>query len=507
MSQSLRELNYLLQPLKTKLLVSRKDIWQIEQIKPLPKQWIQSPDCGTLYYTESENPLDKVAFLSGANLMIFTGSTGVSNVSRQDCPEINLLLAPKEEAESILTTLSCFDGAFSLFRELFYAVSRDTLSDGSMINRLSLIAGNPIALLEPTGKPIAAHGDLSVEADYFRIALSDKSVRSIGGLIETEGRRFLVAPVKLDDSYSVFLVMLEQNIVADESDMKLLNGFSEVARAQLQKTLTWGTTGSDGFLLRLTSGEFLSRRYIEKLSLIFGVSSLLESNSNFIAAFRISVKHKERHDKVEHIMRDLRDILHAALGAVKGDHIILLFIGKPQEPFSDAVGVALNDYLVENGIFAGISVGFSGMSNLSMYYDQAINAATLFERLTIENNYVLTKDYMFFDLLMATSGKRRLQDYISYKVRLLIDYDEKHGTKHVETLRQLFKNTCNIKQAAERMFIHRNTLLYRVKRMEEISGIDFSNDEEVFYAEMSLKVLDFLSRPLRKDDMWDKDFI
>ena len=512
MGQNLRELNYLLQPMKTRLLAHRKDIWQIKRTEPLPEQWIKNPASDVLYYAESESPMDKAALFSGINLLIFSSGTAIRSVNRLDCPEINLLLAPREDSESILNTLTgvltLSGNSFDLYRELLLAVNRDTLSDGSFINKLSLLVGNPVAVFESLGKPIEIHEDFSIPLDFFRDALSAEAIRSFGGILEIEdGRRLFSVPVSLRGNYTVFFVMEEQNIVLDAGDMDLLSACSEAVRAQLQKNnymLASDAASSEEFLLRLISGEVISPRYIDKLSLIFGVSRLLDNNGNYIAAVRIPGTLRERPAlTVRFIMRDLQDILHAALCTIRGDHIVLLFSGQPQEPFSETTGLALNTYLVENSILAGVSIGFSGLSNISMYYDQAVNAATLFERIKIEKNYILIQDYMFFDLIMAISGKKRLHSYISDKVRLLIDYDEKYGTDNIETLRHLLKNTCNIKRTAEHMFIHRNTLLYRVKRMEEISGIDFSDDEDIFYTKMSLKVLDFLSRPLRKDDKYD----
>ncbi|MCK4901006.1 MAG: helix-turn-helix domain-containing protein, partial [Anaerolineales bacterium] len=47
----------------------------------------------------------------------------------------------------------------------------------------------------------------------------------------------------------------------------------------------------------------------------------------------------------------------------------------------------------------------------------------------------------------------------------------------IRTLESYFKHNANLSQTAEALFIHRNTLLYRMERIAQILDLDFNNPE------------------------------
>lgn len=54
-----------------------------------------------------------------------------------------------------------------------------------------------------------------------------------------------------------------------------------------------------------------------------------------------------------------------------------------------------------------------------------------------------------------------------YKVYL---YDRKHDTEYQKTLQAYLENHCNVSQTAKAMYLHRNTVIYRLDRMKELFG-------------------------------------
>ncbi|TDD96338.1 PucR family transcriptional regulator [Actinomadura rubrisoli] len=57
----------------------------------------------------------------------------------------------------------------------------------------------------------------------------------------------------------------------------------------------------------------------------------------------------------------------------------------------------------------------------------------------------------------------------------LLDYDEQHGGQLVDTLHAYFSHDCATGPAAEELFIHRNTMRYRLSLIERITGRDLSS--------------------------------
>jgi purine catabolism regulator len=70
----------------------------------------------------------------------------------------------------------------------------------------------------------------------------------------------------------------------------------------------------------------------------------------------------------------------------------------------------------------------------------------------------------------------------------LLDYDLKHDTNLVETLQMYFQVNRNMKQTAERLFTHYNTVIYRLERVKDILVKDLENPEIQLQLQLALKL-------------------
>lgn len=68
-------------------------------------------------------------------------------------------------------------------------------------------------------------------------------------------------------------------------------------------------------------------------------------------------------------------------------------------------------------------------------------------------------------------------------------------TTLIQTLKQYLKNDGKIKETAEDLYIHPNTLHYRIKRIQAITGIDFADFEQRMMLYIDLLLLQY------KDDI------
>lgn len=73
----------------------------------------------------------------------------------------------------------------------------------------------------------------------------------------------------------------------------------------------------------------------------------------------------------------------------------------------------------------------------------------------------------------------------------LIDYDKKYNTDYLETLYSYIANFKNQTELAKVMNIHRNTLYYRISKIEEIINIDLNNIDDFVSIYLSFKILEY----------------
>lgn len=85
------------------------------------------------------------------------------------------------------------------------------------------------------------------------------------------------------------------------------------------------------------------------------------------------------------------------------------------------------------------------------------------------------EDLGIFGLLYDLKETTVFENFYNGVFQDIWDYDEKNDAHLFETLACYFKNECNKAKTAEEMFIHENTLRYRLRQIEEILGRSLKN--------------------------------
>lgn len=64
---------------------------------------------------------------------------------------------------------------------------------------------------------------------------------------------------------------------------------------------------------------------------------------------------------------------------------------------------------------------------------------------------------------------------------ILADYDARHGSALLNTLQAYLMHERNLIQTAKALYIHRNSLVYRVRRITELTGLDLDDPDQRLY--------------------------
>ena len=71
----------------------------------------------------------------------------------------------------------------------------------------------------------------------------------------------------------------------------------------------------------------------------------------------------------------------------------------------------------------------------------------------------------------------------------LASQDEDEGTEYIRTLRALLSHAFNQLETAEALGIHRTTLAYRLRRVQELTGLQLDDPRQAFHTAVSLKLM------------------
>ena len=62
-----------------------------------------------------------------------------------------------------------------------------------------------------------------------------------------------------------------------------------------------------------------------------------------------------------------------------------------------------------------------------------------------------------------------------------------------------FENNLNVSETSRQLFIHRNTLVYRIEKLEKITGLDLRNFDDAVTFRIALMVENYLKYMKEKD--------
>ena len=72
----------------------------------------------------------------------------------------------------------------------------------------------------------------------------------------------------------------------------------------------------------------------------------------------------------------------------------------------------------------------------------------------------------------------------------LVEHDRERRSDLVRTLRAYFAAGSNASEAADRMFLHRNSMLYRLARIQSLTGLDLKDSRAALALQLGLLALE-----------------
>ena len=122
-------------------------------------------------------------------------------------------------------------------------------------------------------------------------------------------------------------------------------------------------------------------------------------------------------------------------------------------------------------------------------YLQAQEALRIAAAVDRERRVSFYEDIMVYHLLDCISSREVLLDFYQASIGRLVDYDVQNGTELSATLEQFFLCHGNITTAAKKMFLHRNTFIYRMDKIKSILDTELKDPEELLELQLALHIL------------------
>jgi DNA-binding PucR family transcriptional regulator len=143
-----------------------------------------------------------------------------------------------------------------------------------------------------------------------------------------------------------------------------------------------------------------------------------------------------------------------------------------------------------SNIYIGIGNEYQQLLSLHTSYEEALEVVELTEKLGTQENVPYEYDKLgIFRYLDVIKEKNKKSQYVNKNLQILKKKDQESQTELLKTLEYYLVNNCKLKPTAEQMFIHPNTLNYRIRQITELTTIDFSdfNQKCQLYLDLMLR--------------------
>lgn len=147
----------------------------------------------------------------------------------------------------------------------------------------------------------------------------------------------------------------------------------------------------------------------------------------------------------------------------------------------------LSSYCSGCQFYIGIGKWYQDSVNLNKSYQEA-KMALQYGKVWFENKHIFhINDLGVFHLIIHLH-KEILYDYCQEYLSSLIESDEKHGTEYLKTLNAYFQHQGIITEVSDALYIHPNTLRNRLKKIEDLTGVQLQNTVEFLNLMVAVKI-------------------
>lgn len=148
----------------------------------------------------------------------------------------------------------------------------------------------------------------------------------------------------------------------------------------------------------------------------------------------------------------------------------------------------LKPLMKEHGLFAGVSDLAEGVGTLP---DLRIQAGIALQSAlgTTKEDSMRFGDLAIDQLLLSTEQKSMVSAFIHPAIRRMAAAGTAKSMKNVRTLMVYLENERQLQPSAKQLFVHKNTLLYRINKMEQEYGLQLAEPRERLRILLSIKLL------------------
>lgn len=377
-------------------------------------------------------------------------------------------------------------------------------------------------LSRATARPIAAHDDAGVLMAQVQPGIAQRGGSSAArGMVPglpfgafqnwlareapTQDGAIVRSPLgfttvlKVEKRVAGYLSLIENGAELEEFDRLVLAYGADVCAIELAKLK------AIAFAVEQTRGDWVQmwlsgRPGDDERILARAQQAGFNPQAPYVAAVFRAMTPQGAHIPLDSFLTLARDELaRRQISGAAGAHVDVLVVLYPAEANAalsrvrrivDEMRAALEARAPGGLVSAGLSHPATGLAALRESVREARDAVSIALELGSREQTTYHGDLKLYQLLLAVKDCNLDQMRRFYRDTMgpLIEHDERRGGELSRTLGGFFEANGNLARAAANLEVHRNTLVYRLERISELTGLDLDDPENRLVLHLALKV-------------------
>lgn len=382
-----------------------------------------------------------------------------------------------------------------------------------LVDTASKVFGNPVYVVDLQKKYLAISSGVFSDNTFLH-------AENAAGYISDEGMNFIRSQkldekvrnsdspyyfhnTLCDESMLIDAVLMQEIEVAhimvqesehpfNEFDHVLLHRFAQLVSMELQKDSTFNQNKEvmySYFLADLIKNPDVNTGYVRDRLRLLGYNLkedlyilVIPSNSYHAAKIRLEV-----------IVAQVRNILVGSIYVIYEDCIVFLISKERYKGFSQFEVKRLTEFLSANNLKAGISNFFGHLEDTKRFYQQALQAVNMGMKLKKSDAVFYYQDYYLYQMFEnSEKTDPEIRFLIHPGLMSLYNYDHEKSTDFISTLQEYLVHPGQPAIVAENLHVHKNTLLYRMKKIKEITHCNFDEGVDYMNFALSFRIMEYL---------------
>ncbi|MDR1574071.1 MAG: helix-turn-helix domain-containing protein [Clostridiales Family XIII bacterium] len=212
----------------------------------------------------------------------------------------------------------------------------------------------------------------------------------------------------------------------------------------------------------------------------------------FIHVLAVDVMDFDNEQFAASYIRDfIEKLLQGSNAVLYGDKIVVVISHADATELRNADVPRIAGFLRKYSIRCGVSRCFEGFSALRAHYFQALEALRLGLRQNDDAFVYFYDDLAIYHIARLCTENADLRALLHPGLLRLLQYDAAHGAVFTKTLRAYLECARNITDTAAALHMHRNSVIYRLHRIEEMLGIRLSDSDALLHIELSFRFMEY----------------